>query len=136
MTQALGEPQVQRKLQEDEEVLETTMSDKPIHVTDADFEEKVLKSSTPVLVDFWAPWCGPCRMIAPAIEDIAKEYDGKLVVAKVNTDENPAWAMRFGVRGIPTLLLVRDGQEQDRVVGAVPKPQLKKRVDSFLGAAV
>lgn len=117
-----------------EEVSKITMSGKPIHVTDDEFEETVLKSPVPVLVDFWAPWCGPCRMVAPTLEDLAKEYDGKLVIAKVNTDENPAWAMRFGVRGIPTLLLVRDGQEADRVVGALPKPQLKGRVDTFLSA--
>ncbi len=121
-------------MMKNEEVLENTMSGKPIHVTDDEFEETVLKSPVPVLVDFWAPWCGPCRMVAPTLEDLAKEYDGKLVIAKVNTDENPAWAMRFGVRGIPTLLLVRDGQETDRVVGALPKPQLKGRVDTFLSA--
>jgi len=107
---------------------------KPIHVTDDSFEEVVLKSSIPVLVDFWAPWCGPCRMIAPTVEALAKEYDGKLKVTKVNTDENPAWAMRYGVRGIPTLLLIQDGQEADRIVGVVPKPKLQGRVDALLNA--
>jgi len=105
---------------------------KPIHVTDDSFEETVLKSTLPVLVDFWAPWCGPCRMVAPTVEALAKEYEGKLVVAKVNTDENPAWAMRYGVRGIPTLLLIEDGEEADRIVGALPKPQLQGRVDALL----
>jgi thioredoxin 1 len=95
--------------------------DSPIHVKDDAFEETVLQSSLPVIVDFWAPWCGPCHMVAPILEEIAKEYAGQLIVAKVNTDEDPAWATRYGVRGIPTMLFIKDGQEIDRQVGAVPK---------------
>jgi thioredoxin 1 len=104
----------------------------PIHVTDAAFEEAVLKSSTPVVVDFWAPWCGPCRQVAPSLEKIAGEYDGKLIVAKVNTDENPRWAQDFEVSGIPTMLFVADGKVVYRQVGAVPYGYLKRIVDQFL----
>ena len=82
------------------------MINEPINVTDAAFEDTVVKSETPVVVDFWAPWCGPCKMVAPILEDIAKEYEGRLIVAKVNTDDNPEWAMKFGVQGIPTMLFV------------------------------
>jgi thioredoxin 1 len=108
----------------------------PIHVTDAAFEQAVLKSKVPVVVDFWAPWCGPCRMIAPALEALAAEYDGKMVVAKVNTDDNPEWAMNYGVQGIPTLLFVRDGQIVDRMVGAAPRPMIKARIDKLIAATV
>lgn len=104
----------------------------PIHVTDAEFEEKVLKSGTPVVVDFWAPWCGPCRMVAPILEELANEYDGQLVVAKVNTDENPQWAIKYGVQGIPTMLFVKGGELVDRIVGAAPKPSIQQRVDNLL----
>jgi len=103
-----------------------------IHVTDAEFEEKVLQSDLPVVVDFWAPWCGPCRMIAPVLEEVAKDYEGKIVIAKVNTDENPQWAMNFGVRGIPTLLFIANGEVKDHQVGAGPAPALKSRVITFL----
>ena len=105
---------------------------KPIHVSDAEFQEKVLNSTTPVIVDFWAPWCGPCRMVAPILDELAKDYDGKIVVAKVNTDENPQWAMKFGVQGIPTMLFVKGGQLVDRMVGAAPKPFIQQRVDALL----
>lgn len=105
---------------------------KPIHVSDAEFQDKVLNSDTPVIVDFWAPWCGPCRMVAPILDELATEYDGKIVVAKVNTDENPQWAMKFGVQGIPTMLFVRDGELVDRMVGAAPKPFIQQRVDALL----
>jgi thioredoxin 1 len=105
---------------------------KPIHVSDAEFQEKVLNSSTLVIVDFWAPWCGPCRMVAPILEELAKEYEGKIVVAKVNTDENPQWAMKYGVQGIPTMLFVKGGQLVDRMVGAAPKPFIQQRVDKLL----
>ena len=104
----------------------------PIHVTDNEFEEKVLQSSTPVVVDFWAPWCGPCRMVAPILDELATEYDGKIVVAKVNTDENPQWAMKFGVQGIPTMLFVKDGELVNRMVGAAPKPTIQQKVDAML----
>lgn len=104
----------------------------PIHVSDNEFEEKVLQSTTPVVVDFWAPWCGPCRMVAPILEELATEYDGKIVVAKVNTDENPQWAMKFGVQGIPTMLFVKDGELVNRMVGAAPKPTIQQKVDAML----
>ena len=104
----------------------------PIHVNDATFEKAVLKSPLPVIVDFWAPWCGPCRMVAPVLEKIAKEYAGKLVVAKVNTDENPEWATRYGVSGIPTMLFIAGGEVIHEQVGAVPQHYLKQIVDKFL----
>ena len=86
------------------------MFEEPINVTDAAFEKTVLGNTLPVIVDFWAPWCGPCRMVAPTLEKIAKEYAGKLVVAKVNTDENQEWAGKYGVQGIPTMLMLKDGK--------------------------
>ena len=104
----------------------------PIHVTDDAFENVVLKSPVPVIVDFWAPWCGPCRQIAPALEKIAKDYEGKVIVAKVNTDENPQWAGQFEVSGIPTLLFVADGKLVHTQVGAVPHGYLRQIVDKFL----
>jgi thioredoxin 1 len=103
-----------------------------INVTDAEFQEKVLESDLPVVVDFWAPWCGPCRMIAPVLEEVAKENEGKVMIAKVNTDENPEWAMNFGVQGIPTLLFISGGEVRDQQVGAGPAPTLKSRVVAFL----
>jgi thioredoxin 1 len=102
-------------------------------VTQATFEESVLKSDVPALVDFWAPWCGPCRMVGPVVEELAKEYAGKLKVAKVNTDDQPALAGSYGVRGIPTLIFFKDGQEVDRVVGAQPKSALASKIDSVIG---
>jgi thioredoxin 1 len=108
------------------------MVSEPVHVTDAAFEEKVLKSSLPVIVDFWAPWCGPCRMVAPILDKIAKEQAGKLVVAKVNTDENPDWASRFGVQGIPTMLFVANGKIVHRQVGAMPEGMLREVLNQFM----
>ena len=104
----------------------------PIHVNDNTFEKSILKSPLPVLVDFWAPWCGPCRMVAPSLEKIAKEYAGKLVVAKVNTDEDSEWAVRYGVSGIPTMLFISGGEVVHQQVGAVPHDYLKQIVDKFL----
>jgi thioredoxin 1 len=109
--------------------------DEPIHVTDAAFEKVVLQNPLPVIVDFWAPWCGPCKMIAPALEKIAKEYSGKLVVAKVNTDENPQYAMKYGVQGIPTLLFIFGGKVIHRQVGALPERMLREAVAQFLEVA-
>jgi thioredoxin 1 len=108
----------------------------PIHVNDAAFEKVVLKSSLPVVVDFWAPWCGPCRMVAPTLDKIAKENAGKLVVAKVNTDENAEWAMKYGVQGIPTMLFIANGKVMHRQVGALPEPALRTVLDRFLQTAV
>lgn len=108
------------------------MINEPIHVTDAAFEKTVLESSLPVIVDFWAPWCGPCKMVAPVLDKIAKELSGQLIVAKVNTDENAEWAMQYGVQGIPTMLLVYDGKVVNRQVGALPEPMLREIIDQFL----
>ncbi len=108
------------------------MSDNLVYVTDATFEQEVLKSEQPVLVDFWAPWCGPCRMVAPAIEQLADEYAGKLKVAKVNTDENPRTPNSLGIRGIPTMIYFVNGEEYERVVGVRPKADLKSKVEAIL----
>ncbi len=104
----------------------------PIHVADESFEEQVLKSALPVVVDFWAPWCGPCRMVAPVLDKMAEEYAGRLIVAKVNTDENARWAMRYGVQGIPTMLFISGGEVVNTQVGALPEPFLREMVDDFL----
>ena len=107
----------------------------PVHVTDDAFEKTVLQSSTPVIVDFWAPWCGPCKMVAPILDKLAQEYDDKIVVAKVNTDDNPEWAMKYGVQGIPTMLFVADGKIVHRQVGAMPERMLREAVSQFLEVA-
>jgi thioredoxin 1 len=110
-----------------------TVSDaEPIHVTDETFAELVLNASVPALVDFWAPWCGPCRMIAPIVEDLAKEYGGRAVIAKLNTDENVQVAGQLGIMGIPTLILFKDGQEVDRVVGYAPQHVLEGKLKAVL----
>lgn len=101
-------------------------------VTDGNFSTEVLGASGAVLVDFWAPWCGPCRMVAPTLDKIAKEQDGKLLVTKVNTDEDPEWAMKYGVQGIPTMLFIHNGQVVHQQVGALPEPVLKDLVNQFL----
>lgn len=108
------------------------MGNGPMHVSDSDFKTTVLESKTPVLVDFWAAWCGPCRMIAPFVEEIAKDYAGKAVVAKMDTDANPQTPMQYGIMGIPTLIIFKNGQEVDRIVGAVPKAMISKKLDAAL----
>jgi thioredoxin 1 len=108
------------------------MISEPIHVTDSAFEKTVLQSQLPVIVDFWAPWCGPCRMVAPVLDKIAKQMAGKVLIAKVNTDENPDWASRYGVQGIPTMLLISKGKVVHRQVGALPEPMLMDVVNQFL----
>jgi thioredoxin 1 len=109
---------------------------KPIHVNDNEFENAVLKSATPVVVDFWAPWCQPCKMIAPVLEKLADEYGEKVTIAKINTDENPKWAMRYGVQGIPTLLFIKDGLVKDTIVGVASIPVIKAKIDGLLKTPV
>jgi thioredoxin 1 len=108
------------------------MINEPIHVTDTAFEKTVLESSLPVVVDFWAPWCGPCKMVGPTLDKLAGEYAGKMIVAKVNTDENPEWAVKYGVQGIPTMLLIYDGKIVNRQVGALPEPMLREVIEQFI----
>ena len=109
---------------------------KPIEVTDQEFQNKVVDAPGPVLVDFWAPWCGPCRMVAPVLEELAGLYGDRLTIAKVNTDENQLHAGRLGVRGIPTMILFQGGREIDRFVVELPKQALQARLDAALGARV
>ena len=105
---------------------------KAVVLTDSNFNEEVIKSDTPVLVDFWAEWCGPCRMVGPVVEELAGEYEGKVKVGKVDVDSNPQISMQFGIRSIPTLLIFKGGEVVDQVVGAVPKSHLAKHLDAQL----
>ncbi|MFN4264008.1 MAG: thioredoxin TrxA [Thioalkalivibrionaceae bacterium] len=108
------------------------MSDHIIEVSDADFETVVLKSDTPVLVDYWAEWCGPCKMIAPILEELAEEYAGRVIIAKMNIDANPKTAPTYGVRGIPTLMLFKKGEVESSKVGALSKSQLSAFLNEFV----
>ena len=110
------------------------MTAEPIHITDEAFEKVVMQSSLPVIVDFWAPWCGPCKMIAPTLEKLAKEQEGKLIVAKINTDDYSEWMQKFGIQGIPTLLFVSGGKVVHRQVGALPERMLREVVTQFMDA--
>jgi thioredoxin 1 len=105
---------------------------KPFEVTDANFESEVLKSDQPVLVDFWAPWCGPCRMVAPIVDELSDEYAGKVKFVKLNTDENVGTAARYGIRSIPTLLVFKAGEPVGQIIGFRPKSDLKKRLDAVV----
>ena len=108
------------------------MITEPLHVTDDAFEKTVLKSEVPVVVDFWAPWCGPCKMVAPILDKLADEFAGKMLIAKVNTDDNPKWAQTYNVQGIPTMLFIADGKIVHQQVGALPEPMLRSVIDQFM----
>lgn len=103
-----------------------------LEITDSNFEDVVLKSTKPVLVDFWAEWCGPCRMVGPVVEEISKEYEGKAVVGKLNVDSNPNISMKYGIRSIPTILFIKNGQVVDKQVGAAPKAALTEKLNAHL----
>lgn len=105
---------------------------KPVTLTDDSFEEEVIQSDLPVLVDFWAEWCGPCRMVAPVVEELADEYEGKAKIGKVDVDSNPQISTKYGIRSIPSLLIFKNGEVVDQIVGAVPKAQLKKQLEAQL----
>jgi len=108
------------------------MAEGIVNLTSATWDQEVTEYKGIVMVDFWAVWCGPCRMVAPTIEELAKDYAGKIKVGKLNTDENADIASRFKIMGIPTIIFYKDGQKVDQIVGAVPKPQLKSKIDSLL----
>ncbi len=105
---------------------------KPVEVNDSNFDQMVLQSKTPVLVDFWAAWCGPCRMVAPLVEELAGEYEGKVTMVKLNVDENPQIASQYGIMSIPTLLIFKDGAPVSNIVGFRPKAELKRNLDAVL----
>ncbi len=105
---------------------------KPVEVNDSNFDQMVLQSKTPVLVDFWAVWCGPCRMVAPVVEELAGEYEGKVTVVKLNVDENPKTASQYGIMSIPTLFIFKDGAPVSNIIGFRPKAELKKSIDAVL----
>ncbi len=107
-------------------------SDKLLEITDADFDTQVLKNSLPVLVDFWAPWCGPCKAIGPVVEELAGEYEGKIAIAKMNVDDSPNTPGKYGIRAIPTLIMFKNGEVVDQITGAVGKPQLTALIDKAL----
>jgi thioredoxin 1 len=103
-----------------------------MEISDSNFDQEVLKSDMLTLVDFWAPWCGPCRMIAPVMDELSKEYDGKVKFTKMNVDENPSTASSFGIRGIPTVVFIKNGEVVDQVIGAVPKSEFEKVINKSL----
>lgn len=105
---------------------------KPITISDDNFENEVLKSNQPVLIDFWAAWCGPCKMIAPVVEELAGEYDGKVKIGKLDVDNNQQTAIKYGVRSIPTLLVFKNGEVKETIIGAVPKAQIAQKLDSVI----
>lgn len=105
---------------------------KPVEITDANFESEVLKSDKPVLIDFWAVWCGPCKLIAPIVEELATEYDGKIKIGKLDVDSNQQTSIKFGVRSIPTLLLFKDGNLKDTIIGAAPKSKIVEKINAVL----
>ena len=111
------------------------MAGEPLHITDESFEKIVMQSQLPVIVDFWAPWCNPCKMIAPTLDKLAKEMEGKIIVAKVNTDDHAEWMQKFGIQGIPTLLFVSNGKVVHRQVGALPERMLRDVVNQFMEVA-
>ncbi len=107
-------------------------SENVIEVVDSEFDEEVIQSELPVLIDFWAPWCGPCRALAPVIDEISKDYEGRVKVGKVNVDENPEITMKFSIRSIPTLIAFKNGEVSDQIIGAVPKSEIEKVLDKAL----